>query len=375
MVGLRAHVMAARARAVLDAFPGDVLYAVKCNADPNVLRILHESGVTQFDTASIAEIRLIRELLPDATCHFMHPVKSRAAIAEAYETHGVRRFVVDHPSELEKLIDTCHDMREVEIFVRIRVCGQGSVLSLEGKFGTGSEKAVKLLRRARRVARAVGITFHVGSQALSPATYMRAISKAARIAQKAGGIDHLDVGGGFPAQYIGSEPAFPEFVQAIETAVAETGLECSLQCEPGRLLVADGASVFARVEMRRGKNLFLNDGVYGNLAELKWVGPQFPMRLLRRGQEPRRGSARFDLYGPTCDSIDSMPGPHLLPEDTREGDWIEVGMMGAYSSALRTGFNGMGDTLVAMVEDECWHDPRDQASEQDDQTDPLRQVA
>ena len=168
-------------------------------------------------------------------------------------------------------------------------------------------------------------------------------------------IDHLDVGGGFPARYLGNEPEFDEFVTAIEKVVEKKELNCALQCEPGRLLVADGASVFTRVEMRRGRNLFLNDGTYGNLAELKWVGPQFPMRLLRPNKDPRHGGAAFDLFGPTCDSIDSMPGPHLLPEDVVEGDWIEVGMMGAYSNALGTDFNGMGGSTTVFIEDEAWY--------------------
>lgn len=355
VLALRRHILVQRARETVRSFPGDVLYAVKCNAHPAVLQALYEGGVRQFDTASIAEIRLVRELLPEARCHFMHPVKSRAAISEAYYEHGVRRFVVDHVSELEKLFAICEGGFDLEVFVRLAVCGEGAVLSLEGKFGASRDEALTLLRRVRATARSCGMTFHVGSQALSPVAFVNAIRQAADIAARAGGLDHLDVGGGFPARYVGDEPDFSLFVEAIEVALAETGLECSLQCEPGRMLVADGASVFARVEMRRGRSLFINDGVYGNLAELKWVGPQFPMRLVRPAHEPRRGAASFDLFGPTCDSIDSMPGPHWLPEDIVEGDWIEVGMMGAYSNSLGTDFNGMGRALQVFLEDEAWY--------------------
>ncbi|MCB9944441.1 MAG: type III PLP-dependent enzyme [Geminicoccaceae bacterium] len=355
VLALRRHILIQRAREVVRSFPGDVLYAVKCNAHPAVLEALYEGGVRHFDTASIAEIRLVRELLPDAQCHFMHPVKSRRAISEAYHEHGVRRFVVDHVSELEKLFDICDGGEDLEVFVRLAVCGDGAVLSLEGKFGATQDEAVSLLRRARAVARSAGITFHVGSQSLSPVAFVHAIRRAAEVAERAGGLDHLDVGGGFPARYIGDEPEFDRFVTAIEDAVAETGLVCNLQCEPGRLLVADGASVLARVEMRRGRSLFINDGVYGNLAELKWIGPQFPARLIRPGQEPRRGAGSFDLYGPTCDSIDSMPGPHWLPEDVIEGDWVEIGMTGAYSNSLGTDFNGMGKSSVVFVDDGAWY--------------------
>ena len=354
IVGIRPHLIEERAHEVLEAFPGDVLYAVKCNDHPIVLQALYAAGVRHFDTASIKEIRLVRRLLPDAVCHFMHPVKGVEAILEAYEVHGVRRFVLDHPRELEKIIAATKGARDLELFVRLAVPGEGALLTLTGKFGTGPEEAVELLRRARDVASAVGITFHVGSQCLAPQAYERAMAIAADVAAAAGGIDHLDVGGGFPAAYTGGEPPFSAFVAAIERAVQRHGLRCALQCEPGRLLVADGASVFARVELRRGQALYLNDGVYGNLAELKWVGPQFPTRALG-ADGPRLGrQVAFDLFGPTCDSIDSMPGPHWLAADVEDGDWIEVGMMGAYSSALRTDFNGFAESHTVVLDDGVW---------------------
>ena len=175
--------------------------------------------------------------------------------------------------------------------------------------------------------------------------------------RRAGPVDHLDVGGGFPAAYQGNEPPFERFVRVIRQAVARHGLTCSLQCEPGRALVADGASVLARIELRRGTALFLNDGVYGNLAELKWIGPQFAMRLVRPVRPSDPTTLGFDLFGPTCDSIDSMPGPHWLPADAAAGDWIEVGMTGAYSNALRTGFNGFASDRDALLADAGWYLP------------------
>jgi ornithine decarboxylase len=203
----------------------------------------------------------------------------------------------------------------------------------------------------------VGITFHVGSQCVDTHAFVRAIALAGEVAETAGGIDDLDVGGGFPAIYRGDEPEFDEFVAAIEHGVIAAGLDCALQCEPGRALVAEGASVLARVELRRGKSLYLNDGVYGNLAELKWIGPQFPMRVVRASGVLYGPQAEFDLFGPTCDSIDSMPGPHYLPRDVVEGDWVEVGMMGAYSNALRTGFNGFGSDPLVLLGDGGWYLP------------------
>lgn len=357
VVCVRPHLVEARARAIVGAFPGDVLYAVKCNDTPLVLQTLWRGGVRHFDTASIGEIRLVRRLLPGARCHFMHPVKSAEAIAEAYFQHGVRRFVFDHADELQKIVATTGSAPDLELFVRLAVPGQGALLALTGKFGVDPVEAARLVRLARRSARRIGLTFHVGSQCVDTGAFARAIAIAAGVAEAAGGIDDLDIGGGFPAVYRGDEPEFEEFVAVVEAAVAEHGLDCALQCEPGRALVADGASVLTRVELRRGEQLYLNDGVYGNLAELKWIGPQFPIRVMRSSGEVRGAVGSFDLFGPTCDSIDSMPGPHRLARDVSEGDWLEVGMMGAYSNALRTGFNGFDSEPLALLNDAGWYLP------------------
>ena len=356
VVAVRPHLVAARARRVIAAFPGDVLYAVKCNDTPLVLEALWAGGVRAFDTASIGEIRSIKGLLPDAACHFMHPVKSAEAIVEAYRRHGVRRFVFDHADELAKILAATDGAPDLELFVRLAVPGQGALLTLTGKFGVDSDEAARLIRLARPHAASVGITFHVGSQCLAPDAYAGAIALAAEVARRAGGIDDLDVGGGFPAVYEGNEPLFESFVRAIGRSVREHGLQAvRLQCEPGRALVADGASVLTRVELRRGEQLYINDGVYGNLAELKWIGPKFPIRLIRPDGDVGGRERAFDLFGPTCDSIDSMPGPHWIAEQVAEGDWLEVGMMGAYSNALRTGFNGFEATRLAVVDDAGWY--------------------
>lgn len=354
VVCVRSRELSATARRIVRAFPGDVLYAVKCNNDPIVLKALWDGGVRQFDTASIGEVRAVRALLPDAECHFMHPIKSPEAIAEAYRLHGMRRFVFDHADELEKMVRATGGARDLELFLRLAVPGEGAVLTLTGKFGACQEEAPALLRAAKQIAETVGITFHVGSQCLDPAAYGRAISLVAEVVRRAGPIDHLDVGGGFPASYTGDEPTFEDFVRTIRAEVRRHGLTCALQCEPGRALVATGASVLTRVELRRNHSLYLNDGVYGNLAELKWIGPHFPMRLVRSGTRPTRAEA-FDLFGPTCDSIDSMPGPHWLPADAAAGEWLEVGMMGAYSNALRTGFNGFGEGMSVLLHDAPWY--------------------
>jgi ornithine decarboxylase len=286
----------------------------------------------------------------------MHPVKSAEAIVEAYYRHGVRRFVFDHANELTKILAATDGAKDLELFVRLAVPGQGALLSLTGKFGVDSDEAARMLRLARPHAKSVGITFHVGSQCLAPDAYAAAIGLAAEVARRAGGIDDLDVGGGFPAIYQGDEPSFEVFVRAIVRSVRENGLSgVRLQAEPGRALVADGASVLAKVELRRNEQLYINDGVYGNLAELKWIGPKFPIRVVRPSGLLHGRERAFDLFGPTCDSIDSMPGPHWMSEHVRESDWLEVGMMGAYSNALRTNFNGFDDSKLAIIRDAGWY--------------------
>ncbi len=356
VVLIRPHVLRRRAQGVVAAFPGRVLYAVKCNDDERVLRALHEGGIRAFDVASIGEVRRIRALFgTDVEIAFMHPVKPAAAVAEAYHRHGVRRFALDHVSELEKIVAVTGGARDLELVVRLAVANDGALLALSGKFGAEPEEAVALLRRARPHVRRLGLTFHVGSQCLDPGAFARAIHLAGEVAAAAGGIEHLDVGGGFPARYVGDEPPFEAFVAVVREAVGHGIGAVDLACEPGRLLVADGVSVLVRVEQRRGRRLYLNDGIYGSLAELKWLGPRFPLARVRPEGIDRRAELGYDLFGPTCDSVDSMPGPHWLPADVAAGDWIEVGMAGAYTRTLATRFNGLGEARVVEVADEPWY--------------------
>ncbi len=352
---LRPKVLSETARRLAALFPGPMLYAVKCNDNLAILRALYDGGIRHFDTASPAEIRSVATNFPDATCHYMHPVKSTEAITEAFHQYGVRSFAFDHKDELAKILAIVGDT-PVNLMLRIAVERKQAIMDLSGKFGASADKAVSLLRAARGPNRRLGITFHVGSQCISPAAYARAIQLADRIVKQSGvQVDLLDVGGGFPAQYSGTEPEFGVFAQAIVEAVAQTETlrDTELSCEPGRALVADGMSVLVRVELRRSNALYLNDGTYGSLSELKYLGPCFPMRVIRpEGDMGDAPLSRFRLFGPTCDSVDSMPGPFWLPAGIRSGDYIEIAQMGAYSTALRTRFNGFDKAHVVAVADE-----------------------
>lgn len=350
---LRPQAVTAAARAFVTAFPGDVLYAVKCNAEPTMLRAIAAGGVTHFDCASDAEVRLVRSLFPDAAIHFMHPVKSRGAIRSAWRDFGVRDFVLDTDAELTKILAETGGSDELGLVVRLALPKGNAAYDLSGKFGAAPADAAALLRAARPHAARLGLSFHVGSQCLDPAAWTRALALAAEVIAASGvAVEIVDVGGGFPVAYPGSEPpALAAFMAAIRDGAALLPEGVRLWAEPGRALVAGGASVVVQVQQRRGDALYVNDGVYGALSDAGAPGFRFPHRLVRPDGAASEVMRAFTLFGPTCDSADVMRGPWMLPADVREGDWIEVGQLGAYGTALRTAFNGFDRAHVTEVSD------------------------
>ena len=352
---VRPDVLAVAARWFQDNFKGDVLYAVKANPSPWVIRALALQGVRSFDVASVPEIELVAEHAPGARMAFMHPVKSRRAIAQAYFDHGVRTFSFDTHEELAKIIDATGRATDLNLIVRMAVQGEGSLYALTGKFGVEAHEAPSLMLAARRATQdLMGVSFHVGSQCMRPTAYQGAMSQASRALVRAGVFaDVVDVGGGFPSVYPGMvPPAMEDYAQSIHRAFSEMMVHetTELWCEPGRALVAESSSVLVRVELRKGDALYLNDGAYGSLfdaAHTKWP---FPVKLIRDG-EASPSLKPFRFYGPTCDSMDVMPGPFWLPDDIEEGDYVEIGMLGAYGQAMNTRFNGFGKTDTVIVRD------------------------
>ena len=356
---LRPHAARRAARFFTEKFPGRSLYAVKANPSPDLLQILWDEGVTHYDVASIGEIRLVHESLPEAVLCFMHPVKAEEAIAEAYFGHGVRTFSLDTLEELDKIVRaTSVDgiaASDLNLLVRIRVSSDHAKLSLASKFGADPRDVSALLMASRQAADALGICFHVGSQAMTPAAYAEAMTRVrAAIVEAAVTVDIVDVGGGFPSSYPGMEPPpletyFAVIHQAFESLPISYSAE--LWCEPGRALCAEYASVLVRVEKRRGDELYINDGAYGALFDAAHIGWRYPVRLIRENPSHTR-PMEFSFYGPTCDDLDHMAGPFELPGDIAAGDYIEVGMLGAYGCAMRTQFNGFGVVDSAIVCDE-----------------------
>jgi ornithine decarboxylase len=356
---LRPTAVAASARDFVQAFPGDVLYAVKCNPDPAVLRALWDGGVRHFDCASLPEVRLVRDMFPDAAIHFMHPIKARGAIREAWAQHDVRDFVLDSADELAKIrteIAATGVAGALGLIVRIALPKGGAVLDLSGKFGADFDAAVDLLRAARSCAAMLGVSFHVGSQCLDPLAWRDALALTGEVIRSAGvAVDVIDVGGGFPVAYPDQEPPpLGAFFAEIEAAF--DGLDmpnARLWAEPGRVLVAAGTSVVVQVQARRGDALYVNDGVYGSLADAGTLGFRYPVRLIRPDSAAAVATIGYSLFGPTCDSADVMRGPFVLPANVAEGDWIEIGQLGAYGACLRTAFNGFDRARIVEVADDA----------------------
>ena len=341
----------AAAQLFLSSFPGKVLYAVKANPHPAVLKILWGSGIRGFDVASIREIDLVRSTCPDSELYLMHPVKSRRTIRHAYAS-GVRHFAFDCAAELGKILVETQDADDLHLHLRLALPKGGSAsMPLDGKYGAGYNEAVALLKAARPVSAKLGVCFHVGSQCMDPADYIQALSYVHGLLDAANvSIDSLDCGGGFPVAYPGLAPApMQTYFDRIQKGLDIFGFsELDIIGEPGRALCGEGGSTLTRVELRKGPDLYLNEGSYGSLFDAAQCAWKYPVKLHRTGDASAE-TMEFRFFGPTCDSLDTMAGPFELPSDTREGDWIEVCHLGAYGQALASDFNGFQSNATVAV--------------------------
>jgi len=363
----RPEVLKADARAFMDMFPGKTAYAVKTNGERMVLKALSEAGVTAFDVASPAEFAAVRDVAPQAEMLYMHPVKAQSDIRLALETYGIRTIAVDHEDEITKLTRIVRaldiDPGTMTVFVRIQTKGHAAY-ELSKKFGAGPAAAVELLQRLSRTGYRAGICFHVGSQIEDPETYDRALASADWVRNRAGvPIAALDVGGGFPAEYRHDpnrrKPDMPSLSALMarlrDDIVAWNFGDMPLVAEPGRVVVARAFSLIVRVLLRKGRRLYINDGIWASLSD-SWTGKlTLPARFIpdpairTRNGDPST-IVPFRVCGATCDSVDILSRPFWLPETVDTGDWIEIGHIGAYSLSLRTRFNGFyPDTFVEVT--------------------------
>ena len=363
----RPEVLKADARDFMARFPGRTAYAVKTNGEPMVLKTLVEAGVDMFDVASPGEFAAVRSVSADAEMIYMHPVKAQSDIRLALEKYGIRIIAVDHEDEINKLMRVVRaldiDPGAITVFVRIQTKGHAAY-ELSKKFGAGPANAVELAERLNRHGYKVGLCFHVGSQIEDPDTYERALASADWVRNRIGfPLAGLDVGGGFPADY-GHDPSrrkpempsLGQIMSRLSGDLREYGFDAMpLVAEPGRVIVAKAFSLIVRVLLRKGRRLYINDGIWASLSD-SWTGKiTLPARFIpdpairtRNGDE--KTIVPFKVCGATCDSVDILSRPFWLPETVDTGDWIEIGHIGAYSLSLRTRFNGFyPDTFVEVT--------------------------
>ena len=342
-------------RTFQNKFPGKILYAVKTNPHPKVLETITKSGINNFDVASIKEIENIKEINPKAKCFFMHTVKSRESIKEAYFKHEIKKFSLDTKDELIKIIETTNRAKDLELFVRVSVSNEHAEIDLSKKFGALSSEAIGLLRLTKQYAKKIGLSFHVGSQCMHPISYTKGIEEIGNIIKKTKIIpDYINVGGGFPTIYPDLVPqSLDSYFEEIKKALKNLKLDKlpEIICEPGRALVAESGSTIIRVNLRKKQKLYINDGTYGTLFDAGVPNIVYPSRLIKIGKMISKKLTAFDFYGPTCDSLDYMKGPFILPNNVKENDYIELGQLGAYGLTFRTEFNGFYSNEIYEVDD------------------------
>ena len=336
-------------------FPGKILYAVKTNPHPEVLKTIVESGIENFDVASIKEIEDIRKINPDAKCSYMHTVKSRESIKEAYFKHNIKAYSLDTKDELIKIIESTNHAKDLELFVRVAVSNEHAEIDLSKKFGVQISEAPALLRLTKQYAKKIGLSFHVGSQCMHPISYAKGITEMGNIIKKTKiSPDYINIGGGFPTIYPDLIPqSIDNYFEEIKKNLENLKLEKlpEILCEPGRALVAESGSTIVRVNLRKKQKLYINDGTYGTLFDGGTPNIVFPSRLIKNRKILSKKLTAFNFYGPTCDSMDYMKGPFLLPNNIKENDYIELGQLGAYGLTFRTQFNGYYSNEIYEVED------------------------
>jgi ornithine decarboxylase len=339
-------------------FPGEILYAVKTNPHPVVIKTLIESGINQFDVASVEEIKQVRKFSSSAKCSFMHTIKSPESIKRAYFEFGIKTFSLDTKEELIKIINNTDNAKDLELFVRIAVSNEHAEIDLSKKFGALNSEALGLLRLAKQYAKKVGLSFHVGSQCMHPISYAKGITEIGNIIKKTKIIpDYINVGGGFPSIYPDLVPDnliayFNEIKKSLENLKIENMPK--IICEPGRALVAESGSTIVRVNLRKKQKLYINDGTYGTLFDAGTPNIVYPSKMIKENSSKiiSKKMTAFSFFGPTCDSMDYMKGPFVLPNNIRENDYIELGQLGAYGLTFRTHFNGFYSDEVYEVEDD-----------------------
>ena len=363
-------------------FPGTVAYAMKVQSEEVLLNEIaaamleHPGRHVAFDVASLDEIRHARRLFPDSELFFMHPMKKQSAIAQAYHEFGVRRFVVDHPLEFEKFA-RANVGKDAAIFVRIASPAahdgeEEPAYNLSDKFGAEADLAVALLKAIDAAGHETGVAIHAGSQFVNAAGWQESVDLALSIRDRSGvRFKYLDIGGGFPGHYRGTDLKLADGVyDAVFARLADLksqGFE--LIAEPGRALVYDAVSVVSEIvgvksstfigvakqDRRAGKKvarptLYIDEGIWSTLSESLTADFGWPVRAFMRRTAPSK-LVPYYIAGVTCDSCDGLAGEYDLPDALAIGDFIEFGNIGAYGTAILSRFNGFGEHESVIVEE------------------------
>ena len=354
---IRKHSVTRASKFFQKNFPGEVLYAVKTNPHPIIIKTLIDSGINQFDVASIEEIEQIRKFTTTAKCSFMHTVKSPESIKKAYFEYGIKTFSLDTKEELIKIIKNTNNAKDLELFVRVAVSNEHAEIDLSKKFGASNSEALGLLRLIKQYSNKIGLGFHVGSQCMHPISYSKGIEEIGNIIKKTKIVpDYINIGGGFPTIYPDLIPqSLNQYFKEIKKSLENLKIEKmpKIICEPGRTLVAESGSTIVRVNLRKKQKLYINDGTYGTLFDAGTPNIVFPTKMIKETSNKiiSKKLTAFDFFGPTCDSMDYMKGPFLLPNNIKENDYIELGQLGAYGLTFRTKFNGFYSNEIYEVED------------------------
>ena len=338
-----------------DNFPGKVLYAVKTNPHEKIIKQIISNGIEDFDVASLNEIKLITKIKPEANIYFMHTIKSKESISSAYFNYGVKNFSLDSKDELRKILEATNQAKDLNLYVRIAISNEHAEIDLSRKFGALPSEALGLVRLCKEHSKKLGISFHVGSQCMHKISYSKGIREIGNIIKKTKIIpDVINVGGGFPSLYpdLNPEP-LNNYLNEIKISLKNLKLQKlpEIICEPGRAIVAESGSTIVKVILRKKQNLYINDGTYGSLFDAGVPNFVLPTKMVTNGRIHSKKLTSFKFFGPTCDSLDYMKGPFLLPNNIKEGDYIELGQLGAYGLTFRTKFNGFYSNKIFELND------------------------
>jgi ornithine decarboxylase len=335
-----------------------VYYAVKANSAPEIVRTLYEAGAS-FDVASIAEFEEVHkniEHLPEEQRQafiwdriiYANPIKA----IETLEQLDQYKPLVTYDNH-EEVMKIARYAPHAGLVLRLRVPNTGSMVELSSKFGALPGEAVDLIAFADNSRLEVeGLSFHVGSQCTNPQNYLQALHLASGVFAEARSrgfeLKLLDIGGGFPAHYDDTVPAFKNLAETINPELDRLfPAPTEILAEPGRFLVASAATAVTKVigkAVRGGKLCYyVDDGVYQTFSGVIFDHCQYPLKSFKKGP-----SQICSVFGPTCDALDTISLAEQLP-DLDLGDLIYAPNIGAYSAASSTHFNGFPPAHVVHV--------------------------